>query len=77
MKDNKDQVIRADDLNQAKTTWFDYAATLNSHRAQNIPVNPDWVRVGKSLTDAIHDKFTKFIQSRRPCATRAFSALTR
>jgi len=61
VKDNKDQVIRADDLNQAKTTWFDYAATLNSHRAQNIPVNPDWVRVGKSLTDAIHDKFTNFI----------------
>jgi PAS domain S-box-containing protein len=60
VQDNQEQIIRADDLNQAKNTWFDYAATIISHRTQNIPVSPDWVKVGQTLTDAIHDKFTKF-----------------
>ena len=58
--DNQEQVIRADDLNQARGTWFDYSSTIISHRTQNIPVNPDWVKVGQTLTDTIHDKFTKF-----------------
>jgi CHASE3 domain sensor protein len=60
VQDNPEQSIRADDLHQATKTWFEHAETLISHRAQNIPVNEDWVKMGKTLMDDIRAKFDKF-----------------
>jgi len=58
--DNPEQAIRAEDLHQAANAWFEHAKTMAAHRAQNIPVNVDWVRLGQTLTDGIHAKFDKF-----------------
>ncbi|HEV3271096.1 MAG TPA: CHASE3 domain-containing protein [Candidatus Methylacidiphilales bacterium] len=60
VQDNSEQSIRADDLHQAAKTWFENAKTLISHRAQNIPVNGDWVKMSKSLLDDLRAKFDKF-----------------
>jgi len=60
VQDNPEQVIRADALNQAKNTWFECDKTLISQRAQNMPVNGDLIRMGKTLVDDIHAKFDKF-----------------
>jgi PAS domain S-box-containing protein len=60
--DNPEQMIRAEDLHQAANTWFEHANTLISHRAQNIPVNEDWVKMGKTLLDDIRAKFDKFAE---------------
>jgi PAS domain S-box-containing protein len=60
VRDNQEQSIRAEDLNQAANTWFEHAKTIISHRAQNIPVNADWVKMGKTIMDDIRAKFDKF-----------------
>ena len=60
VKDNPEQVIRAEDLIQAKDTWLEHAGTMISHRTQNLPVNGDWVRMGKTILDGIRAKFDKF-----------------
>ncbi len=60
VQDNREQVIRAHDLEQAKNTWFDLATPLLSQRAHDMPVNGDWIRMGKSLMDDIRAKFDKF-----------------
>jgi PAS domain S-box-containing protein len=60
VQDNPEQTSNADVLNQAKNTWFELAKTLISHRSQNIPVNGDWVKLGKTLMDDIRAKFDKF-----------------
>jgi PAS domain S-box-containing protein len=62
VQDNPEQVIRADDLNQAKNTWNDHAQTMISHRAQEMPTNADWVRMGKSILDDIRSKFDRFTE---------------
>lgn len=60
VQDNPEQVIRADDLIQAKDTWLEHAKTMLSHRTQNISINTDWVMMGKTLIDGIRAKFDKF-----------------
>jgi PAS domain S-box-containing protein len=60
VQDNPEQAIRAEDLKQAAATWFEHAKTIMSHRAQNIPVNEDWIKMGKTLLDDIRAKFDKF-----------------
>jgi PAS domain S-box-containing protein len=60
VQDNPEQAIRAEDLRQAADTWFVHAGTLISHRTQNIPVNEDWIKMGKTLLDDIRAKFDKF-----------------
>jgi PAS domain S-box-containing protein len=59
---NPEQVIRAEDLIEAKDTWLQHARTMISHRAQQIPVNGDWVRMGKTILDGIRAKFDKFAE---------------
>jgi PAS domain S-box-containing protein len=59
--DNREQLIRADALNQAKDTWLEHTKTVMSQRAQNLPVNGDWTLMGKTLVDDISAKFDKFI----------------
>ena len=61
VQDNREQALRAEALVQAKNTWLEHDKTLISHRTQNLPVNGDWVRMGKTLMDDIHAKFDKFI----------------
>jgi len=56
---NPEQVIRVEALIQAKDTWFEHAKTMVSHRSQDITVNADWVRMGKTMTDDILSKFEK------------------
>ncbi|MCE0523898.1 MAG: CHASE3 domain-containing protein [Methylacidiphilales bacterium] len=58
--DNPEQVIRADDLDQATKTWFAHAETIINHRSQNIPVNQDWIKMGKTILDGISARFDKF-----------------
>ena len=58
--DNPEQAIRAEALIQAKNTWLEHAKTMISHRTQNIPVNPDWVLMGKTILDDIRGKFDTF-----------------
>jgi PAS domain S-box-containing protein len=60
VRDNPEQAIRAEDLKQAAGTWFEHAKTIIAHRTQNIPVNADWVKMGKSIMDDIRAKFDKF-----------------
>jgi PAS domain S-box-containing protein len=60
VQDNPEQTIRAEDLRQAMHTWFEHAKTIISHRAQNIPVNGDWVMMGKSIVDGLRAKLDKF-----------------
>jgi PAS domain S-box-containing protein len=58
--DNPEQVIRAEDLIQAKDTWLQHAQTMITHRTANIPVNGDWVRMGKTIMNDIRNKFDTF-----------------
>jgi len=60
VQDNPEQAIRAEDLHQGANAWFEHAKTIASHRAQNIPVNEDWVKLGQTLLDDIRAKFDKF-----------------
>lgn len=60
VRDNPEQTRNADALYQATNTWLELAKTLISHRAQKIPVNEDWVRLGKTFMDGIRAKFDKF-----------------
>jgi PAS domain S-box-containing protein len=60
VQDNPQQAIRADDLIQAKNTWFEHAKTMISQRAKDIPTNVEWVRMGQNLTDTLNAKFEKF-----------------
>jgi PAS domain S-box-containing protein len=59
--DNREQGIRVNALNQAKDMWLEHAKSVISHRAQNVPLNGDWVGMGKTLMDDIRAKFDKFI----------------
>jgi PAS domain S-box-containing protein len=60
VKDNPEQTIRADALDDAKNTWFEHANTMISHRQQALPINDDWVRMGKTILDDVRAKFDKF-----------------
>ena len=60
VRDNPEQVIRAEALRQAENTWFTQAQTMVSHRTQAIPIHSDWVKVGKAITDDIDSKFNEF-----------------
>jgi PAS domain S-box-containing protein len=61
VQDNQEQAKSADALNQAKNTWGEFDKTIISQRAQNGPVNGDWIRMSKTLMDDIRAKFDKFI----------------
>ncbi len=58
--DNPEQSIRADDLIQAKNTWIEQSKTMISHRSENLPINRDWILMGKSIMDQVRAKFDKF-----------------
>ena len=60
VEDNREQVLRADALDQATNAWVELARTMISHRAQNMPVNGDSIRMGKTLIDDLRAKFDKF-----------------
>jgi PAS domain S-box-containing protein len=60
VSDNPDQVIRAEDIEQANNLLADHARTMISHRQQELPTNPDWVKMGRSLLENLNDKFDKF-----------------
>jgi PAS domain S-box-containing protein len=60
VKDNPEQVLRAESLRQAENTWFVQAQTLFSHRSQEIPIHSDWVKMSKAITDDIDSKFDEF-----------------
>ena len=60
VRDNPEQVLRAESLRQAENTWFTQAQTMFSHRSQEIPIHSDWVKMGKALTDDIDAKFDEF-----------------
>jgi PAS domain S-box-containing protein len=60
VRDNPGQSTSADDLIQAKNLWMQHSATMISHRSQQMPVNRDWVLMGKSMMDDIRGKFDKF-----------------
>jgi len=60
VQDSPEQSRNADVLDQATKTWFELAKTLISQRAQNIPVNEDWIKMGKTLMDDIRAKFDTF-----------------
>jgi len=60
VQDNRDQTLRAHDLDQAKNTWFEFAKTIISHRTQGLPGNEEWVRLDKTLIDEIRARFDKF-----------------
>jgi len=60
VQDNPEQTIRAEDLIQAKDTWLKHGDTMIAHRAQNLPTNSDWVRMGKTLIDDLRAKFDRF-----------------
>ena len=62
VKDNPEQTIRADGLVAAKNTWLAHSKTMVTHRAQDAPINPDWVLMGKTLMDDISAKFDKFTE---------------
>jgi len=60
VEDNREQVIRADALIQAKDLWLEHTRTIVSRRMQNVPTNEDWIRMGKTLVDDLRAKFDKF-----------------
>jgi PAS domain S-box-containing protein len=60
VQDNPEQLIRADALIQAKNTWLEHSKTMIADRAQNLPVNGDWVRMGNTILDDIRAKFDQF-----------------
>jgi PAS domain S-box-containing protein len=59
VKDNPEQSIRAEALIQTKENWLAHSKTMVAHRAQDVPTNPDWVLMGKTLMDDIEAKFDK------------------
>jgi PAS domain S-box-containing protein len=60
VQDNPGQSIHAEAINQAKNIWLEHAKTMISHRTQNVPVNSDWVLMGKTIIDDIRTKFDQF-----------------
>jgi PAS domain S-box-containing protein len=60
VQDNPEQSIRAEAISQAKNTWLEHAKTMIAHRTQNVPVNSDWVLMGKTIIDDIRTKFDQF-----------------
>ncbi len=60
VKDNPEQALRAEGLAEAKNTWLAHARTVVAHKKDNIPVNADWVLVGKTIIDDIRGKFDRF-----------------
>ena len=62
VKDNPEQAIRAEGLDEAKNTWLAHSRTIVAHKQENISVNPDWVMMGKTLIDDIRVKFDRFIE---------------
>ncbi len=60
LKENPEESGNVDDIIQAKNLWLEHAKTMMSHRAQNIPIHEDWVRMGKVIMDDIRAKFDKF-----------------
>jgi PAS domain S-box-containing protein len=62
VQDNPDQTIRAEDLIRSKDTWLQHSRTMISHRSQNLPVNSDWVRMGKAILDDISFRFDRFAE---------------
>ena len=63
VSDNPVQAGRADDLIRSKNLWLQHAQTMISHRSQQITVNPDWVRMGRSLLEDIRGKFDRFAET--------------
>jgi PAS domain S-box-containing protein len=61
-KDSPEQEIRAEGLDAAKNTWLSHSNTMVAHKKDNIPVNSDWVLMGKVLIDDIRTKFDSFTQ---------------
>jgi PAS domain S-box-containing protein len=60
VSDNPEQSIRAEDINQAKNTWYQHGDTMIAHRAQELPTNADWVKMGRTLLDDLTMKFDRF-----------------
>jgi PAS domain S-box-containing protein len=60
VQDNPELVIRAEALIEAKDTWIQHSKIMIAHRTQQIPPNPDWVRMGKTIMDDIIAKFDRF-----------------
>lgn len=77
VQDNPEQAIRANALDQAKATWAEHARTMISQRAQNLPINGDWVRMGKVIIDDMHAKFDKFTEIEETLRDNRLSSLRR
>jgi PAS domain S-box-containing protein len=60
VQDNPSQLIRADDLIQAKDTWLAYAENNINTRSHGIVPSFDSLILGKNIMDGVLDKFGKF-----------------
>ena len=62
VKDKPEQKRNAQDIVQAKDTWFEQAKIMIAQRAAQSPVNPDWVKFGTTILDDIRLRFDRFAQ---------------
>jgi PAS domain S-box-containing protein len=62
VRDNRDQVIRMQDLIAAKNLWFDHAKGAIDFVAHGTAIPADWVKMGTDMMDDIRAKFKAFDQ---------------
>jgi PAS domain S-box-containing protein len=60
VQDNSQQMIRADDLIQAKDTWIAYAQNNIALKSHGTTPTVDALLLGKNIMDGVLDKFDKF-----------------
>lgn len=60
VSDNPPQVVRAEDLIQAKDAWLEHVRGSFSQRSLATGPNADWTVAGKAMMDALITKFDTF-----------------
>lgn len=62
VKDNPDQMIRADELIAAKNMWIEQGKSTIGQRQQNKIPGEDWNKMSKGLMDGLRLKFDRFTE---------------
>ncbi len=58
--DKPEQIHRAEDIIEAENIWSEHAKTMIAHRSQQLPINTDWIRMGRLMMDNARTRFDEF-----------------
>jgi len=63
VRDNPDQVRRANDLIQAEHIWSEHAKRMIGDHVQQVTLSPEWIRMGRMMMDDVRGRFDQFINA--------------